>query len=206
MRRDGLLNTIMRARLLTLFALIAPSSSLRPATLQQLSRRAVIGSLASAAVAPALPAAALFESEEQVALSSLATASSKLTGLVREVAEVKRKRLRMAPDYEDDAYFFRFARSVLDPAAASIATASKKIPQAAELPGKFQSSVAAFEDACRAKSADDELASLEAAQAALLELLELAKTQKYNVAPTDDINAYDGATGILYNKFLFRSG
>ena len=49
--------------------------------------------------------------------------------------------------------------------------------------------------------------ALEAADRILSELLTLAKSQKFDTAPRgDDINTYEGATGILYNKFLFRSG
>ena len=87
-------------------------------------------------------------------------------------------------------------------------TAASAIKQARaqELPTAFKESVLALNTACRAKAADDELAALKAADAALKEFLELANGQKFDVRPRDDINAFDGASGILYNKFLFRSG
>ena len=79
-------------------ALVPTSSRTMP---QQFTRRALLG---AAAAVPALPAMAIFESQEQLALINLATAQPKLTSLVKEVAEVKRRRIKMAPDYEDDAY------------------------------------------------------------------------------------------------------
>ena len=45
-----------------------------------------------------------------------------------------------------------------------------------------------------------------AAEKALAEFLELAAQKKYNVKPKEDINGYEGASGLLYNKFIFRSG
>ena len=49
-----------------------------------------------------------------VSVEALATTQPKLKGRMDEVSEVKRKRVRMAADNEDDAYVFRFARAVLD--------------------------------------------------------------------------------------------
>ena len=174
-------------------------------------RRAILRTAVGAAslAASPLPSHALFESKEQLALTSLATVQPKLKGLINEVAEVKRKRVKMAADFEDDAYVIRFSRSVLDPATKQIADAAAgvKAERAAALPGEFSASIDALYTACRAHSAADELDALQAAENALSELLELAKSQKYNVAPSgDDINNYEGATGVLYNKFLFRSG
>ena len=170
-----------------------------------MSRRKAVYGLAAAAVSPVLPAHALFESPEQTALLSLATAKQKLNGLVAEVAEVKRKRNRMAGDDEDDAYVFRFMRSVLDPATKEMDKAAPiiKSGRALELTASFQASVADLQAACRKKDAGDELQALQAADQALSEFLELAAAQKYDVKSRDDINGYDGMTGLLYNKFIF---
>jgi hypothetical protein len=137
---------------------------------------------------------------------SLATAQPKLRGITAEVAEVKRKRVKMTPDFEDDAYVFRFARSVLDPTSAGMATAAPalKSEQALTLAADFKAQVTALNAACRAKDAAAELDALTAADAALGEYLQVAAARKYDVKPRDDINGYEGATGILYNSFLFR--
>ena len=190
-----------------LVALLAVGS-----TAARVPRRAVLHSAFSAAaisVAPPAPVLAFFESKEQQALTSIATAQPKLKGLINEVAEVKRKRVRMAADNEDDAYVFRFARSVLDPITQQMKDAAPgvKAERAAALPGEFADSIAALNTACRAKSAADELDALTAANNAVTELLELAKSQKFDTkAGGDDINGYDGMSGVLYNKFIFRSG
>lgn len=70
---------------------------------------------------------ALFESPTQLAVSAVAIAHTKLLRMVAEVTEVSRKRTKMAPDAEDDAYLFRFARAVLDPASASISEAAPSL-------------------------------------------------------------------------------
>ena len=169
------------------------------------SRRRALCGLAAASVSPTLPAHALFESPEQNALLSLATTKQKLKGLVAEVAEVKRKRQRMVGDEEDDAYVFRFMRSVLDPAAKEMEKAAPimKSARTQELTADFAASVANLQSACRKKDAGDELQALQAADQALSEFLELAAAQKYDVKSRDDINGYDGMTGLLYNKFIF---
>lgn len=174
-------------------------------------RAALFAAAAAAATLPsgAQPAHALFESKEQQALVSLATAEPKLRSLITEVAEVKRRRIKMATDKEDDAYVFRFARAVLDPAAAAMVTAAPAIKDAdmrTTLPAQFKESVASLDAACRAYSAADQLDALVAAEKALADFLAQAKAQKYDVRPRDDINGYEGATGVLYNKFIFRSG
>ena len=170
------------------------------------SRRALVLSTVLATTSlPTLPARALFESPEQLALIGLATAKPKLSSLVNEVAEVKRKRIKMAPDFEDDAYVFRFARSVLDPAIKEMTLAAPVIKQARaqELSAEFKASISDLDAACRLRSADDEVQALMVADKALQEFLELANAQKFDVKARDDINAYNGASGILYNKFLF---
>jgi len=183
------------------------ASSLVPRSPRQTSRRTALG-LAGVAAATALPAHALFESPEQLALISLATAKPKLSSLVKEVDEVARKRAKMALDPDDDAYVFRFARAILDPAVKEMAIAAPKIKQARaqELPGLFQASLTDLDDACRATSAGDELQALRAAESALGEFLELANKERFDVMPRDDINAFQGGKNILYNKFLFRAG
>ena len=92
------------------------------------SRREATGLLLSAGafgmLGSASPAVAFFESREQVAVSAVATAQPKISSMVAEVAEVARKRKKMASDLEDDAYVFRFARAVLDPASAKLQEAA----------------------------------------------------------------------------------
>ena len=151
---------------------------------------------------------ALFESPQQLALLQLATAQPKLRGLISEVAEVKRRRIKMATDTEDDAYVFRFARSVLDPQIKSMQQATAVLPSddATRLLAEYQAQLAALDAGCRAYAAADELDALVGAEKALSEFLELAAKAKYNVKPREDINGYEGSTGLLYNKFLFRSG
>ena len=143
------------------------------------SRRAVLAGVAGMTIAtPALPALALFESQEQQALVRLATAQPKLKGVITEVAEVKRRRLKNAVDPEDDAYIVRFARSVLDPASKEMLQALPILsaPRAKELPSEFSNSVTELITACRAKTADGELEALVNADKALSEFLQVRLT------------------------------
>ena len=199
----------MMRTLPALLQLLALAHSLRVDP--SLSRRAAIAGGASAAAAltrPAAPALALFESEQQQALIKLATAQPKLRGLVSEVAEVKRKRAKMAVDPEDDAYVFRFARSVLDPCAKEMVRAAPALPAATaqELTDEFNAQLAALNTACRGRAAAEELEALTSAEKALSDFLELASKAKYDVRPREDINGYEGSSGVLYNKLIFRSG
>jgi len=185
-----------------------------------MSRRAV-GSLllqAGAFQALAAPTAAhaFFESPTQLAVNVVATAQPKVTSMVSEVAEVSRKRKKMAADYEDDAYVIRFARSVLDPASASIAEAAPSLAKAlgetdagaamTALPAEFKTQLGDLYTACRAQSADDELEKMRALDDAIKTFLASAAKAKQDIKARDDINAYNGASGVLYNKFLFRAG
>lgn len=79
-----------------------------------LSRRHLASSLLTASLASlsVSPASAFFESREQLAVSSVATAQPKVASMLAEVAEVARKRRKMSSDDEDDAYVYRFARGV----------------------------------------------------------------------------------------------
>jgi hypothetical protein len=120
---------------------------------------------------------------------------------------VKRKRAKLPADPEDDAYVFRFARSVLDPVGPGMLQAAPAVPaRAQELAAEFKAQLGALDAGCRAKSAEAELEALAAAEKALGEFLELAAQKKYDVRPREDINGYEGSSGILYNKFIFRSG
>ena len=142
-------------------------------------------------------------------LALVHSAQQKLRGLIDEVAEVKRRRIKMAPDLGDDAYVFRFARSVLDPAGNSMTQAAAAIAsgQAADdLVNEYKAQVEALDRACRSNEAGDELEALTSAEKALASFLDLAAKAKYDVKPKDDINSYEGAVPVLYNKFLFRSG
>jgi hypothetical protein len=131
-----------------------------------------------------------------------------LRTVVGEVAEVKRKRQRAPADESDDAYVFRFAKSVLEPAVQDMkgATSALLPEQAAGLMTEFQSQLSALYNGCREESAAAELDALTAADKSLSEFLELASKAKYDVRPRDDINSYEGSAGLLYNKFIFRSG
>ena len=168
-------------------------------------RRTLLAVAGVAAVQPHA-ALALFESEEQLALIGLATAQPKVRSVAAEVAEVKRKRVKMAADLEDDAYVIRFTKAVLDPAATGMAAAAPAIQseRAPALAAEFKEQVAALLAACRANDASAELDALTLADKSLSEFLQLAAARKFDVTPRDDINGYQGASGILYNKFLFR--
>lgn len=80
------------------------------------NRRSVSSFLAQAcflsSIGHVLPAAALFESKEQLAVTSVANVQQKVATMTAEVSEVVRKRTKMIADAEDDAYVFRFARAV----------------------------------------------------------------------------------------------
>ena len=198
-----------RGSLLVLVVLLRGAATLPHAGSSQaaaVSRRAALIGLSG--LLPAAPARAIFESPLQLALLQIATAQPKLRGLISEVAEVKRKRIKMAADAEDDAYVFRFARSVLDPQVKSMQNAASALPAGvvAGLVSDYQQQLAALDAGCRANDAGNELDALVAAEKALSEFLDLAAKAKYDVRPCEDINGYEGSTGILYNKFLFRSG
>ncbi|KAL1529429.1 hypothetical protein AB1Y20_000377 [Prymnesium parvum] len=186
------------------------------------SRRTAISFLSQAAVLSALgqasPAVAFFESKEQLAVTSVANVQPKVSSLVGEVAEVARKRKKMSADAEDDAYVFRFARSVLDPAVSKMQEAAPALAKVLEssssessermagLPNELQLQIAALNDACRKRSADDQLEALTGISTSIQDFLVLASKAKINVLSTDDINGYSGSAPVLYNKFLFRAG
>ena len=71
---------------------------------------------------------AFFESRAQQLLQPLAAAQPRVAGLLREVAEIDRRRSKMPADYEDDAYVLRFTRSVLDPLVPSMAEVATSLP------------------------------------------------------------------------------
>ena len=212
-RSDRNLGMALIAALLLPTALLVPSAPTQPPPSigRSSSRREALKhgllALATTAVA-AQPAHALFESKEQVALQGLSTAQPKLKSLVAEVSEVKRKRAKMAVDAEDDAYVFRFARAVLDPASKELAIAAPKVNAdgAQAVIDDFNGYLKALDAGCRAQDAATELEALVGADKVLSDFLDLAKSKKYDTNGKDDINGYEGATGILYNKFLFRSG
>merc|ERR1712050_354541 len=118
----------------------------------------------------------------------------------------------------DDAYVFRFARAVIDPASTKISEAAPGLakalgkfdPSTSErmdaLPRELQTQLAALDAACRAKSADDELETMKAIDSAIRDFLALASKAKQDVTTKDDINGYTGTVPVLYNKFLFRAG
>lgn len=136
--------------------------------------------------------------------------------MVAEIAEVARKRKKMNTDIEDDAYVFRFARSVIDPASAKVREAAPALAKAlsasdareqmVDLPEKLTQQVAALDAACRAYSADDELEVIKAIDTSIRDFLALASKAKQDVTSKDDINGYTGGVPVLYNKFLFRAG
>ena len=88
-------------------------------------------------------------------------------------------------------------------AAAAPALRSER---AAALPAELEASVAALDIACREKASDKQLKALQAVDEGIDEFLQLAKKSKFDVTAREDINTYSGATGVLYNKFLFRAG
>lgn len=133
---------------------------------------------------------ALFESQQQLALNSLATAQPKVRSLINEVTEVKRRRVKMAIDTEDDAYVFRFARSVLDPQVNSMEQAAAAIQPdaAARLLREYREQLAALDAGCRSNAADSQLDALGGLDRAISEFLDLASKSKYDVRPREDIN------------------
>ena len=71
---------------------------------RHISRRTALTGSAVGLLAMPTAVLALFESPEALAMQSMATAQPKLRGLITEVSEVKRRRVKMAVDMEDDAY------------------------------------------------------------------------------------------------------
>lgn len=194
-----------------LAAFVVVATSLLPQGSPQLSRRAVLsGALSAAAVSPALQASAFFESSEQKALTRMSTAQTKLADVVSEVANTKRKRVKMATDPDDDAFVFRFARAVLDPVRTDLAEAAPAISQerSEQLLGEFKQQLAALDAAVRKKDAAAELDALEGAQRTIVEALKSSQggKKKYDLKSVDDINAYEGATSVLYPGLLFQPG
>ena len=191
-------------------ALLLPGPAPQSPPSRQFDQRSVLSSGIAATTAGlvAQPAHAIFESKTQVALQGLSTAQPKLKSLITEVSEVKRRRIKMAPDAEDDAYVFRFARAVLDPASKELAVAAPGVAaaDASAIVDEFNAQLKALDAACRAQNAADEVDALVAADKVLSEFLDVAKSKKFDTKGRDDINGYEGASGILYNKFLFRSG
>jgi len=186
------------------------------------SRRAATGLLLQAGAlsllgaAPRPASAGFFESQEQEQVRAVATAQPKITSMVSEVAEVARKRKKMAKDPEDDAYTFRFARAVIDPASTKVREAAPALAKAlggteasdrmSGLPDELQKQVAALDAACRANNADSQLETMKAIDTSIQDFLSLASEAKQDVTSKDDINGYTGGVPVLYNKFLFRAG
>jgi hypothetical protein len=200
--------------LLVASALLPPSPTHTPPQHSRASpaigcvgRRAILlGGLVAAA--PVKRASALFENAAQLSCIKLATAQPKLRDIIAEVTETKRRRIKGTADPDDDAYVFRFARAVLDPVGGQMLEASPAVgaERAQELSDAFKAALGDLDAGCRAKSAADELDALTGMGKTLDEFLAIAEQKKFDVRPRDDINAYDGASSILYNKFLFRSG
>ena len=153
---------------------------------------------------------ALFESAAQSSLSSLANVQPKVKGVITEVIEFDRRRARMAPDVEDDAYVLRFSRIVLAPLKEDLVVAAPELKsaRATTLAGELESNLSRLDLACREKASDKELNELKAIDSLLTEFLAIAKESKQNfdLKSREDINGYSGATPVLYNKFLFRAG
>ena len=166
----------------------------------QLSRRALSHSVGHAFVAAPVVqpsvAHAFFESRAQQLLQPLAAAQPRVAGLLREVAEIDRRRSKMPADYEDDAYVLRFTRSVLDPLVPSMAEVATSLP-----------AVSGTSDAAsREQASDRELEELRGVSRALDEFLALAGRAKFDVSPRDDINNFSQGASVLYSKWLFRAG
>lgn len=172
----------------------------------QLSRRAALG---LTALLPALPAIAFFESKEQLAVQSVATTKLKFEEVLKYVRDMARTRGKgVKSDPNDDAYIFRFNDFIIKPVIEDMKTAAPvlKSARALELPGELETIYQAIKEAARAKAADQEEAALLLADKVLGEYLQLADAQKFDVRQVSDINAYEGLSGVLYNKFLFRAG
>jgi len=174
--------------------------------LPRMQRRTILSLITGLAImgSPS-PTRALFESPTERSLQTLASSLPRVQGLITEVAEIKRLRVKLPADPEDDAYVLRFARSVLEPLNAVMTETAPSLGTGArDFADDFRSHTSALDVACRSKSAETELEELRALEVALAGFLDLGK--RYNVKPRDDINSYSGAAGVLYNKFLFRAG
>ena len=223
----------------SLLAALYPSERIAAKPLQ-LSRRALSLSVGHAFVAAPVVqpsvAHAFFESRAQQLLQPLAAAQPRVAGLLREVAEIDRRRSKMPADYEDDAYVLRFTRSVLDPLVPSMAEVATSLPAVAgtsdarsppELAADFKARVAALDvtlatpaelivrrrvvgegddAASREQASDRELEELRGVSRALDEFLALAGRAKFDVSPRDDINNFSQGASVLYSKWLFRAG
>ena len=202
----------------SLLAALYPSERIAAKPLQ-LSRRALSHSVGHAFVAAPVVqpsvAHAFFESRAQQLLQPLVAAQPRVAGLLREVAEIDRRRSKMPADYEDDAYVLRFTRSVLDPLVPSMAEVATSLPAVSgtsdarsppELAADFKARVAALDAASREQASDRELEELRGVSRALDEFLALAGRAKFDVSPRDDINNFSQGASVLYSKWLFRAG
>ena len=150
-------------------------------------------------------ALAFFESPLQLATQSLATGLPKLQGVIRELTELKRLRKKAPIDPEDDAYLFRFSRSVMQPLEMPMAKAVAQLgDEASALSDSFKVARLAVEAACLERSTEKELDALLEAEAALTGVLAAAKAAKLDTTARDDINAFAGTTGFVYNGLFFK--
>jgi hypothetical protein len=99
-------------------------------------------------------------------------------------------------------------RQALSPLSEAMAVAAPELKdeRASALATELQASVASLDLACRKKSSSEQLSELKNIDGAITEFLALAKGKKFDTTAREDINTYSGATGVLYNKFLFRAG
>mmetsp|Transcript_139141 Transcript_139141/g.245879 ORF Transcript_139141/g.245879 Transcript_139141/m.245879 type:complete len:304 (+) Transcript_139141:57-968(+) len=170
----------------------------------QLSRRAMLG---LAALLPALPAGAVFESKEQNAMTSVASLKLKLPSLISATSELKRKRLSyMAIDTTEDDYRLRFSRFEMEPKIKDFETAAKglKAENALALSEQFAKYVKAFDFACRRKEVVNQLESLTAIDRTIGEFLVLGKKENFDVKQVNDLNLYEGLAPFIYNPVLFK--
>lgn len=157
---------------------------------------------------PRIPQAhALFESNQQLAVTQQATALAKLKDVIAETADVQRLRAKLPLDPADDAYALRFTRSVLAPLKKTFDDASESGSAPPELIADFEASLAALDTACRERNVDAELEGMRALESMLATAVAEGKERKYDVKPNaGDINSYNAGAEFVYNKWLFRAG
>eukprot|EP00308_Calcidiscus_leptoporus_P017443 CAMPEP_0119379300 /NCGR_PEP_ID=MMETSP1334-20130426/52064_1 /TAXON_ID=127549 /ORGANISM="Calcidiscus leptoporus, Strain RCC1130" /LENGTH=195 /DNA_ID=CAMNT_0007398771 /DNA_START=13 /DNA_END=600 /DNA_ORIENTATION=- len=194
-------------KLFLLLVLVDRTLGLQLPTTGMPTRRAALGCACVPLVFGPACVQAFFESQTERSLQSLASSLPRVQSLLGEVREVKRLRLKLPADPEDDAYVLRFSRAVLQPLNVAFTDAMPGLGDGVrEYAEAFRDHVSALDQACRDRQADDELNELQGVEQALKGVLALGAAKKIQVSPKEDINTYSGATNFLYSKWLFRAG
>lgn len=172
----------------------------------QLSRREMLG---LAALLPVLPAGALFESKEQLAMTKVASLKPKIAQLLKETAELKRKRLQYATanlDVQEDDYRLRFTRAEIEPQVEQMVTAANglKSSSAAALPDQFKQQVKKLDYACRRRDIVQQYDALASMDKTLGDFVALGSAEKFDVKAVNEVNIYNQMAPYIYNPLLFK--